>query len=78
MHGTETQQIPRVALTVDEAAASIGIDPRSLRRWDGAGIFGPRILKIGGAARVGSAELEAWIAAGAPPRDDWNWRGASA
>jgi predicted DNA-binding transcriptional regulator AlpA len=51
-------------------AALLKVSPRTVRRLDDRGKI-PEALQFGGCKRWSVAEIEAWIAAGAPPRSQW-------
>jgi predicted DNA-binding transcriptional regulator AlpA len=46
-------------LTTTEAAARLGLAPRTLERWRWAGT-GPRFRKLGGAVRYVPSDLNSW------------------
>ncbi len=56
--------IPRVA---EKEARSV----RAVWQDISTGRFGPDVLRLGRSCRVREEELDAWIAAGCPPRDRW-------
>jgi len=59
-----------------EAAALIGVSKSTWYAWTDAGRT-PAPLKVGGRTLWRFDELQAWIDAGAPPRERWNqMRGA--
>jgi len=49
-------------LTTAQAAAHLGLQPRTLERWRWAGL-GPRFKKLGASVRYSPADLDAWTAA---------------
>lgn len=49
---------------------------RTVRTWDAAGKL-PAPLRIGGRVVWSVAEIRAWLAAGAPSRDEWAARHAA-
>jgi predicted DNA-binding transcriptional regulator AlpA len=51
-------------------AQVLDLSERSLTRKDSAGQI-PRAVNIAGAKRWRRTEIEAWIDAGCPPRDQW-------
>jgi predicted DNA-binding transcriptional regulator AlpA len=53
-----------------ELGAMAGWSDRTVRRKDRAGAI-PRSIKISGSVRWRHAEIDAWIAAGCPPRKEW-------
>ena len=66
---------PDTALLVraPQAAAMCGQSLRTWRAWDAAGLV-PRPLRIARSVLWRADELQAWIAAGCPPRAAWQWR----
>ena len=54
-HPTETDEV----LTIDQAAAVLGIAPRTLRRW--VNERGIPYVKIGGVLRIMRSSLLGWI-----------------
>lgn len=60
-------------VSAQEAAAICGIALRTWWTWDAAG-FVPRPVRIGGSTRWRYDELQHWIAAGCPRRDEWEAR----
>jgi len=50
-------------LTTADAAARLGLAPRTLERWRWAG-RGPAFRKFGGCIRYALADLDAWADAG--------------
>ena len=71
----------RLPLVVDAArlAKLLCAGIRTVRSWDAAGIL-PSPIRIGG--RVvwvlnGEWGIQAWLAAGAPPREEWEARKAA-
>lgn len=59
-----------------QAAGMCGKSLRTWRTWDAAGRI-PRPIRIGRSTLWGLEELRKWIAAGCPPRDQWELRRAS-
>jgi hypothetical protein len=68
---TEAPSLPRLAVSLDEAAWMLGIDATTLRELDKSGEFGPRFLQLGGRRVVCVEELLAWLRRGCPPRGVW-------
>ena len=60
-------------LCVDEVADFIGISTRQAWRHDRAGKL-PAPVRIGRSVRWRNSEIQAWIAAGCPLRDEWTVR----
>ena len=48
-----------------------GVSLRAWRRWDASGRI-PRAVAIGRLKRWRRNELEAWVEAGCPSRDEWD------
>lgn len=44
---------------------------RGLRKDIDCGVFGPELIRLGRSVRVRAMELDQWISAGCPPRDQW-------
>lgn len=51
-------------------ARLLGCGLRSIRTWDAAGKL-PRPIRLGVRVVWVIAEVKSWLAAGAPPRDEW-------
>jgi predicted DNA-binding transcriptional regulator AlpA len=60
-------------LTAAEAAALCGKSSRTWRTWHSAGWI-PRPMRIGRSLLWRRDELTAWIAAGCPARNFWQFR----
>ena len=56
-NGTEPTASP--FLTEEQAAARLGLSPRTLRNWRCSG-YGPKALKLGGAVRYHADALDGW------------------
>ncbi len=67
--------LPRECISADEVAAICGVSLRSVRTWDTSGLI-PAPVRIGGRNLWSVRELRAWLAAGAPSREDWERRKA--
>lgn len=64
-----------VLLGKAEAAALLGMSESSLKRLARSGRLGPIPVRLSGRiTRFSRAELEAWAAAGCPPRKVWSER----
>jgi len=63
----------RILITGAEAALLCGCSKRTWRLWDTMG-YTPQPVAIGRAKYWKYREVEAWIAAGCPKREAWNWR----
>ncbi len=61
---------PALLMTVDDLARELRASPKTIRRMDQAGRL-PRAIKIGHAKRWPRQTIVAWIAAGAPRREEW-------
>lgn len=62
--------VRRIALSAEEVADVLGISRSHVFRLASSGRL-PRSLRLGRAVRWDLATLEAWLAAGAPPRERW-------
>lgn len=60
-------------LTAKMAAAMCGKSVRTWRSWDAAGRI-PRPIRIGRSTLWDCRELENWVAAGCPSREEWEAR----
>ena len=60
----------RLALTAEEVAELLGISRAHVFRLQSSGKL-PKPIRLGRAVRWPRTTLEAWLAAGAPPRDRW-------
>ena len=60
----------RLALTAGEVADLLGVSLRHVRSLHSSGRL-PRPVRFGRAVRWNVEELRAWLAAGSPPRDQW-------
>ena len=58
-------------LDTEGAADLLGVSRRYLQQMDRSGRLGPQSIRLGRCARWSRAELEAWAAAGCPPRREW-------
>ncbi len=59
-----------IALDAKRLAEVLGLSVRTIRRLDSAGKL-PRPVHIGGAVRWRLEEINAWLAAGCPDRQQW-------
>jgi excisionase family DNA binding protein len=59
-----------LALSATELAYKLGVSLRHIRRMDSSGKL-PRPVKLGASVRWPVAEIEQWLAAGAPDRRTW-------
>ena len=57
-------------VTAKQAAAMCGKSLRTWRTWDSAGWI-PRPVRIGRSTLWRVGELQEWVAAGCPRRDEW-------
>lgn len=57
-------------LSAATAAALVGKSVRTWRTWHAAGLI-PAPIRIGRSLLWRPDELHAWVAAGCPPRDEW-------
>ena len=60
----------RLAVPAREVASLLGISPRHVWGLSSSGRL-PRPIRLGRSVRWDRAELEAWLAAGGPRRDEW-------
>ena len=72
---TETQTEEKksgvvLALSASDLACNLGVSLRHIRRMDSSGKL-PRPIKLGASVRWPVAEIEQWLAAGAPDRRTW-------
>jgi excisionase family DNA binding protein len=74
--GESQGSVPPMALSAADVARELGLSLRQVRRMDDAGRL-PRPVRIGRLVRWRRAELEAWLAAGCPLRDEWSWRASA-
>ena len=70
MTATQRTGSERLAIPATEVAKKIGISLRHLHKLNTTGRL-PRPIRLGRSTRWPVDELRAWIAAGAPPRDEW-------
>ena len=59
-----------LAVSAAGVAQMLGVSLRHVRRMDAAGKL-PRPIHLGASVRWPMAEVEAWLAAGAPDRRTW-------
>lgn len=71
--GKTEEQSPSL-ISVKKAATLCGISVPSFYRLDAAGKIGPQSITLGGRRLFRLAELEQWIAAGCPDREQWRTR----
>lgn len=57
---TTTSQHPNALLNTNEAAAFLGLKPRTLVKWRVAG-YGPIFFKVGSRVRYRVRDLDAWL-----------------
>lgn len=62
--------VERIAVDAAGAAVMFDLGERTWRRHDAAGLV-PQPVRLGGAVRWPVDELQAWAAAGCPPRHKW-------
>ncbi|MCC6357536.1 MAG: helix-turn-helix domain-containing protein [Phycisphaerales bacterium] len=65
-------------LTFPETAKTLRYCVKKLQNDIGNGRFGPRVHRFGRSVRISADELREWIAAGSPPRAEWERRPANA
>lgn len=66
-----TLPVPLLA-SAAQAAALCGLSVRTWWRLDSSGRI-PKAVLLGGSKKWRRSELEAWTAAGCPPRTEWRW-----
>jgi excisionase family DNA binding protein len=66
--GTPTRPL---ALSAADLARRLGVSLRHLRRLNATGEI-PKPCRLGQSVRWPLAEIEAWLAAGAPDRETWD------
>ena len=69
MRTSNTNNEP-LACSADELAQRLGISVRHLRRMDASGLL-PSPVRLGRSVRWPVAEIDEWLAAGAPDRKTW-------
>ncbi len=69
----EPAQLAPIALTAAQVGELLGIDASTVRRNAAAGVM-PEPVKVGAAVRYRRAEIEAWLAAGCPHADGWDYQ----
>lgn len=57
-------------LSADDLAKRLGVSMRSIRGWDASGRI-PEPIRVGRLVRWPSDEIDDWIAARCPRRDEW-------
>ena len=62
--------IGTIAIDATALAGLLGLSVRTIRRLDASGKL-PQPVKIGGAVRWRREEIDAWLEAGCPDRDEW-------
>ena len=60
-----------ILVDANQAAALLGMSRSSFLRLDQRGLLGPRSVRLGRLVRWHRQQLEAWAAAGCPPRVRW-------
>jgi hypothetical protein len=60
-----------VLLSPGDLGAMLRRSPRALRTDDRRGVI-PRPVRVGGSKRWRRAEIEAWVEAGCPSREEWD------
>ena len=63
------------ALAAGELAEKLGVSLRHIRRLDAIGKL-PKPMRLGGAVRWLASEINEWLEAGAPSREEWEARKA--
>ena len=70
MNTTHADSLDRLALPAAAVAKLLNISERHLWALHSSGRI-PRPIRLGRACRWSADELRAWLAAGAPGRDEW-------
>ena len=60
-------------LTLEQTAARLQVRRETIFRWSCSGRFPVAVLRLGAARRIRTEELTAWIRAGCPARNAWQW-----
>lgn len=68
--GVPVAAVERIALSAEEVADVLGISRAHVWKLHSIGKL-PRPIRLGRVVRWDRKTLEAWLAAGAPPRDRW-------
>ena len=63
---------PPLLLTAEDVGRELQVSLRTVRRLDMEGKL-PEPVHVGRAVRWRREEVRAWIAAGCPTRDHWQW-----
>jgi excisionase family DNA binding protein len=61
-------------LSVADVCEVLDVSRTTLYRLKSSGKL-PRCIKLGRSVKYRRDEIEAWIAAGCPPRSKWSWGG---
>ncbi len=72
---TADTQTEALLLSPEDVADLLDIGRSTLYRLSSAGKV-PRPVKVGRSTKWRRREIEAWIAAGCPPRNRWEWEGS--
>jgi len=60
------------AISIKEVAKRLSLSPRTLHRMNASGkIFAP--IRVNNSIRFNEQELNAWLLAGCPDRQEWEW-----
>ena len=62
---------PSLLLSFADAASLLGISRATLYQLHSDGRLGPMVVKIGRRSLLNRAELESWVNAGLPCRNEW-------
>lgn len=74
---TRRRKLPLLAVSAKGVAKLLSTGLRTVRTWDAGGKL-PRPVRVGAKVLWSVSELRAWLAAGCPPREDWECRKAAA
>lgn len=68
---THPPELERMALSAAELAQRLGISERHLWGCLANGRLGPQPIALGRSKKWNAAEVQAWLDAGGPSRDEW-------
>lgn len=66
-----TDRVPPLLVSAEDLGRMLGTSERSIWAWNSSGQLGPLPIRLSRCARWRVAEIEAWLAAGAPERSRW-------
>ena len=68
---SDTSTIKAILLSASEVSQLLGVGKSLFYSMHSTGAFGPLPIRLGRRTLWRRQELEEWVAAGAPPRDQW-------